>query len=87
MCEERLYMNGRIKATSCRRCRAMKVIKPKSLRIAISFDPEMFNYYSRMCRDRNEAFSATVASILREVMRDDVAHEMMNAEPPSDAAH
>lgn len=60
--------------------------KPRPFRIAITFDRKTFDYYSHMSKDRNEAFSHTIASILTEVMHDDIACEKMNADG-TNAAH
>lgn len=44
-------------------------------RVAITFDEALFKYYSRMAKVRGDDFSPTVASVLAEIMRDDIAVE------------
>jgi negative regulator of replication initiation len=53
----------------------MKTEAGARLRHAVSFDKELYSYIAGVARERGESFSAVCASMLREIMRDDLATE------------
>jgi hypothetical protein len=53
----------------------MKTETGARLRHAISFDKALHSYIDQMAHERGESFSAVCASMLREIMRDDMAAE------------
>lgn len=54
----------------------------KTYRMQIDFDEDMMKYYGRMARVRDEDLSPAVASVLREVMHDDMALEKAQPQKP-----
>jgi hypothetical protein len=53
----------------------MKAENGARLRRAVSFDKELYSYIDETAKTRKESFSAVCASMLREIMRDDMAAE------------
>lgn len=53
----------------------MKAETGARLRHAISFDKPLHSYIDQIARERGESFSAVCASMLREIMHDDMATE------------
>jgi hypothetical protein len=47
-----------------------------STRHAITFDRDLYSYISKMAAEREESFSAMCASLLREIMKDDMKAEI-----------